>query len=121
MAAQILLVHDAEVFRTSATQALEAEGYAVAFYPDALAAVDALSALNLVELLITRVSFQPGRSNGANLALMLKLQKPELRVIFIARPEMHEHVAELGVVIPAPVAIPDLVQAVRSEIGSPRL
>jgi DNA-binding NtrC family response regulator len=119
MPAQIVLVHDEEAFRTNVTTALEAEGYTVACYPDALAAADALSAVNLVELLITRAHFRPGRSNGANLAMMLKVQKPRLRVIFVAAPEAHEHVARLGVFMLAPVAIPDLVQAVRGEIGSP--
>jgi DNA-binding response OmpR family regulator len=117
MPAQIVLVHDDEAFRKSVAEALEAEGYTVVCYPDALAAADALAALNLVELLITRARFQPGRSNGASLARMMKLQKSSLRVIFVAMPETYEHVADLGTFLPAPVAIPDLVQAVRSEIG----
>jgi DNA-binding response OmpR family regulator len=116
MPAQIVLVHDDEAFRISVTKALEAEGYTVAYYPDALAAVDALSALNLVELLITRARFQPGRSNGASLARMLKVQKLGPRVIFVALPETYEHVAGLGLYMEAPVAVPDLVRAVKIAI-----
>ena len=120
MPAQIVLVHDDEAFRASVTTALEAEEYTVACYPDALAAADALSKMKLVELLITRTRFQPGRSNGVNLAMMLKVRKPKLRVIFVAAPEMQQHVADLGTFMPAPVAISDLVRVVRDELGSGR-
>jgi hypothetical protein len=51
---------------------------------------------------------------------MLKVQKTELRVIFVALPETYDDVAHVGTFMPAPVAIPDLsAQAVRNEIGSP--
>jgi CheY-like chemotaxis protein len=42
MPAEIVVVHD-DAFRTAAAEALEAEGYTVACYPDALAAADALA------------------------------------------------------------------------------
>jgi DNA-binding response OmpR family regulator len=118
MPSQIVLVHDDETFRVSVTKALEAEGYAVTCYPDALAAADALSAVKLVELLITRARFRPGRSNGASLARMLKVKKLGLRVIFVADVENQEHVAGLGIFMPAPVAISELVKIVRGELGS---
>jgi CheY-like chemotaxis protein len=118
MPAQIVLAHDVEAFRTPVTKALTAEGYTVACYPDALAASEAMSELNLTGLLITRASFQPGRSNGLSLAMMLKVRKPRLRVIFLAPPEMREHISDVGLFVPTPVAIPDLVQAVRGEIGA---
>jgi DNA-binding response OmpR family regulator len=114
MPAEIVLVHDDDGFRTAATEALEAEGYTVACYPDALAAADALSAVKKVELLITRVLFKEGRSNGANLAAMLRAQKPALRAIFLAAPDMKEHVVRLGIVMPLSVALPELVEAARA-------
>ncbi len=118
MPAQILLVHDDEAFRASVTEALEAEGYTVACYPDALAAADELTTVKRIELLITRAQFQPGRSNGASLALMLRMHKPALRVIFTALPETEEHVAHLGTFMPMPVSIPDLLKVVKAELGS---
>jgi DNA-binding NtrC family response regulator len=113
MPAEIVLVHDDDAFRTAAAEALKTEGYTVACYPDALAAAEALPTVRKVELLMTRVLFSPGRSNGANLAAMLRAQKPALRVIFVAKPEMEEHVIRLGVIVPFSVAIPELVEAVR--------
>jgi DNA-binding NtrC family response regulator len=120
MPAQIVLVHDDEAFRASVTEALVSEGYTIACYPDALTAIDALSTVNHIELLITRAHFQPGRSNGASLALMLRMHKPALRVIFTALPETEKHVAHLGTFMPMPVAIPDLMQVVREELGGKR-
>jgi DNA-binding NtrC family response regulator len=117
MPAQIVLVHDDDAFRSSVTEALEAEGYTVACYPDALAAAMALSEVKLIELLMTRIRFPPGRSNGASLALMLQVKKPRLRVIFVAAPEMGEHVADLGPFIPTPVIISDLLKIVEDELG----
>jgi DNA-binding response OmpR family regulator len=116
MPAQIALVHDDAAFRASLKEALEAEGYTVACYPDALAAVSALSDMKRIELLITRASFERGRSNGASLALQLRRRKLGLPVIFVAAADMEEHVAHLGILIPTPVAIPALVRAVSEQL-----
>jgi CheY-like chemotaxis protein len=119
MPGQVIVVHDVEAFRTSLVKALGAEGYSVACYPDALAASEVLTEISLLELLITKVRFEPRRSNGINLALMLKTRNPRLPVIFVAAPETREHVSDEGLFMPMPVAVPDVVRAVRSEIGSP--
>jgi DNA-binding NtrC family response regulator len=120
MPAQIALVHDDDVFRVADTDAPEAERYTVACCPDALAATEALSEVKRIERLITRARLRPGRSNGGSLAMMLRLKKPSLRVIFIASAVSEEHVAYLGAFMLAPVAIPDLVRAVRDELGNNR-
>jgi len=72
MPVQIVLVHDDAAFRTTAAQALGAEGYSVTSFADALAATAALAMANRIELLITRLQFAEGRSNGVALALMTK-------------------------------------------------
>ena len=117
MPAQIVFVHSDDSFRTAAVAALEGEGYTVAWYPDALAAMEALDAAQRVELLITRVRFPEGKSNGVALTQMVKSRKPSIRVIFTAHPDMQEYVEDLGTILTAPVAIPDLIAAVRKEMA----
>jgi DNA-binding NtrC family response regulator len=119
MPAQIALVHDEDPFRDLVARTLRDARYNVAEYPDALAATDVLDNAGGLELLITRVTFAEGRSNGAALARMVRFRRPFVRVIFIARLQMQQYVDELGVFLPVPVAMPDLLAAVRQEIGVP--
>jgi DNA-binding NtrC family response regulator len=85
MPVHIVIAHDDIAFRTFAVRALEAEGYSVASYEAALAAMVALEA-PLLDVLITRLWFMPGRSNGIALALMAKVRRPSAKVIFTSPP-----------------------------------
>jgi DNA-binding NtrC family response regulator len=117
MPVQIVLVHDDAAFRTTAAQALGAEGYSVTSFADALAATAALAMANRIELLITRLQFAEGRSNGVALALMTKRRKPGVKVIFTGLPELKGHSADVGLFLEMPVALDDLVNTVRQELS----
>jgi hypothetical protein len=39
-----------------------------------------------VELLITRIQFDDGRSSGISLAMLGRTKKPNMKVLFVARP-----------------------------------
>jgi hypothetical protein len=71
-----------------------------------------------VEVLITRVRFAAGRSNGSALALMVSARKKSARVIFVAHADVEKYVADQGVFMRMPVAIPDLLAEVRRQIAA---
>ena len=118
MPTQVVFVHDDEPFRAAAIGALRGEGYTVTAFCDALEAMIALETLEKMELLVTRAAFPEGRSNGAALALMVKSRKSGARVIFTDDPALEGLVSDLGRFLPMPVIIPDLLDAVRNELGN---
>lgn len=93
MPAQLGVVHDEAAFKSAAVQALRGEGYSVASFPDAFAATAALAMASRIELLITRLQFAEGRTNGVALALMTRTRTPGVKLIFTGRPEMREYTA----------------------------
>jgi DNA-binding response OmpR family regulator len=111
MPAEIVLVHDNAAFCAQVCRALTDAGHEVAAFPDPLVALDALESASRVELLITRVQFPAGRSNGASLALVARHKRPNVRVLFVCRPEFVKDVADLGEVLADQVSIPKLVEA----------
>jgi CheY-like chemotaxis protein len=117
MPAQIAVVHDDAAFQAAAVVALRAEGYSVAAYEDALSAMVDLKSVQQLDLLVTRFQFAPGRSNGVALVMMARRQRPHVKVIFTAPPDMEEHASGLGRFLAMPVAIPDLIKAVREELS----
>lgn len=117
MSAQIVLVHDGEPFRALTGEALRDAGYGVVEYQDALAATVVLERPHTFALLITRLNFAPGRSNGAALARMVKSRKPQLRVIFVTDATTHEEAEHLGVFLAPPMTVERLLGAVRQELG----
>jgi DNA-binding NtrC family response regulator len=121
MPAQIVLVHNVEKFATDASAALKQAGYQVAVFTDPVKALDALENASTVEVLITRVNFPPGKPNGVALALMTRYRRPNVRVVFAARPEMERYTEDIGELVPAPVRISDLVQTVARVFPLPAL
>lgn len=118
MPSQTVIVHDDAEFRTAAAEALISQGYFVAVYEDAMAAMTAMRTVGLTELLITRLRFAEGRGNGIALALMVKRRNARVRVIFTAPPELREHAGDLGMFLEMPVPIPKLVETVRQELST---
>lgn len=112
MPARVVLVHDDPEFVEQAAAAIENAGFSVATFTDQAAAVTALERMRLIDLLITRLRYGPGKPHGINLAQMARKRRPGLKVLFIALPEFAEQAAELGEFMPLPVAVPDLVDAV---------
>jgi hypothetical protein len=56
-----------------------------------MSAIEALEAAQLIEVLITRVIFPEGQPNGVSLALMARVKKPGVKVLFAALPETQKH------------------------------
>lgn len=117
MPLRIVLIHDDMDFLQTAAAGLRAAGYDVTAYNASLAALDALEAAPTVELLITRISFSPGSPHGVALAMMARQRIPNLKVLFVARPEDQEHTEGIGEFMAAPVSIPELVKRVSTMLA----
>jgi CheY-like chemotaxis protein len=110
MPARVVVVHDEPGFVEELVAALNLAGHQVAAYADPLAAWDALAATRLTEVLITRVQFPPGKSNGLALALMARANRPGIQVIFIALPQFARECEDVGLFLPLPVSVPHVVK-----------
>jgi DNA-binding NtrC family response regulator len=80
MPAQIVIVHDDQDCADCLTTILRTAGYDTASYIDPIAALSALDQAQRVKLLITRVEFAEGRSNGVSLALVARRRVPGVKV-----------------------------------------
>ena len=118
MPARIVVVHDDQEFRVCLTTGLSVRGHGVAGFTDPLAAWDALDAAQAVEILITRIYFAPGKSNGVSLARMALLKRPGIQVLFLARLENAHHAEGIGTVLPLPVKIPEVMAVVERLLTS---
>jgi DNA-binding NtrC family response regulator len=112
MPARIVVVHDDQQFSDQLALALGSAGHDVVTFPDPLAAWDALEAAKLIEVLVTRMEFAPGKSNGQALARMARSKRPQIKVIFTARPEYAEHAAGLGEFLPIPISMEVAIEAI---------
>jgi hypothetical protein len=99
----IVLVHDVAEFVEHTATALRAVGYAVTTFSDTMTAIDALENEQPVDILITRVNFAPGQPNGVAFALMARVRRPGLNVLFVGLPERFPYTEGVGVLLPAPV------------------
>jgi DNA-binding NtrC family response regulator len=100
MPARIVIVDDEQTFADSLTSALRAAGYDSANYIDPIAALEALAEAQRVELLITRVEFAKGRSNGHSLALMTRRRLPGVKILFVAKEVYRESAIAIGEWLP---------------------
>jgi two-component SAPR family response regulator len=112
MPAAIVLVHDDAEFVEQVVTALRSTGREVAVFSDPMAALDALTEAETVELLITRINFPPGKPHGISLALVARGKRPNIKVLFTARPEFADHVEDIGEFLPVPVKTAKLLAAV---------
>jgi CheY-like chemotaxis protein len=110
---RIVLVHDVPEFVATAAAALQEAGYEVAQFADPQAAWEAVRPPAVI--LITRVRFAPGKPHG--IALAARARSNGLKVIFTALLEYAADAKGLGLFMPMPVNIPDLVEAVRHLTG----
>ena len=110
MPAQVVLVHDGEAFSADLGRALVDSGYQVIAFPDPLSALEALETAERMELLITRIDFPEGRSNGQALALIARTRRPNVKVLFVCQPQFNPYVADLGEVLLAPATVSDVVE-----------
>jgi DNA-binding NtrC family response regulator len=112
MPARVVVVHDEPGFVGELVAALHLAGHQVADFTDPLAAWDALAAARLTEVLITGVQFPAGKSNGLALALMARVKRPGIQVIFTARPQFARECEDAGMFLPLPVSVPHVAKTV---------
>jgi len=118
MPARIVVVDDDPRYVDDLATLLRRDGHDVATFPDPLAAWDALEAAKRTEVLVTRVEFAPGRSNGLALARMARSKRREIRVLITAQPEHARDAAELGTFLPLPVEVAGVARIVMSLLGA---
>jgi DNA-binding NtrC family response regulator len=109
MPARVVVVHDEPEFADQLVGALRLAGHDVAAFIDPMVALDVLEAASVIKVLITRVEFPPGKPNGVALARMTRIKRPDVRVVFTADPEFAAQADGLGVFVPAPINIVDVV------------
>jgi DNA-binding NtrC family response regulator len=118
MPARIVVAHDEREFLEPLTTALKQAGHDVAAFTDSMDALKALETAQKVELLITRVQFSANQPNGLALARMARVKRPGIQVIFTARPEFAEYAEGLGVFMPRPVSVPNVLGCVERILKS---
>ena len=87
MPARVVVVHDEPDFIERTVAALRAAGHEVMAFTSSMSAIDALKHPQQIEVLVTRVIFPEGQPNGVSLALMTKMKKSSVKVLFAALPE----------------------------------
>jgi len=83
----VVVLNDPEL-ADAAVSALVAVGHNALAVHDPMAALILLQQARDVELLVTSAFFSEGKPSGASLALMTKLRRPELKVIFAGHPQL---------------------------------
>jgi DNA-binding NtrC family response regulator len=117
MTARIVIVHDDSDLTQQVVSALRDTGHDVAAFIDPLVALGALDDAERVEVLVTRVTFPKGRSNGVSLAMMARVRRPGVKVLFAEFEEDREHVDGLGEFLPLPVTATTVVEAVSRSLA----
>ena len=112
----VIFVHDDPAFLASAASAIQRSGYTVAAFSDPMQALSTLEKAKSAELLVTRAEFSRGKPNGVSLALMARVRRPGIKVLFMGRPEHDEHTRGLGDLLPADASVADVVQAAQRRL-----
>jgi hypothetical protein len=67
---------------------------------------------------VTRVQFGEGMPYGVALARRARDARPTIRVLFVALPEFQSDVEGLGVLLPRPVSVPQVAEAVERMLSN---
>jgi DNA-binding NtrC family response regulator len=117
MQARVVVVHDDPTFLNYVVSALQGADYDAFGYTETMAALDALETAEHVEVLITRITFPEGTPHGVSLALMARIKRPGLKVLFVVRPEMIHHAQRVGEILVMPVTAGAVVAKVGEMLG----
>jgi len=112
MPAQVVVVYSEPGFRDALVAALRLRGHEVAAFVDPMDAWDAFDAPQRIEVLVTDVQFLPGKSNGIALARMIRMRRPDTRILFTALPEFARQALGLGEFMQMPVGVSEVVDTV---------
>lgn len=85
----------------------------MAVFEDANRDFGALISSQGVEVLVTRIRFQPGQPRGVALAAAARMTRPMLKVTFVALPEVACHAKDEGRVFAMPVHPDNIAQGCR--------
>ncbi len=120
MPARIVVVHDDPGFVEETVEALTRAGWNTTGYVDPMVALTELEAAKNVDVLLTRLRFGPGKPHGISLALMTRVKRPRLKVLFTADPEFTEEAKRVGEVLPPSLDGAILTGVVERILGQPR-
>jgi len=112
MPAQVVVVHSEPAFRDDLVAALRIRGHEVAAFVDPIDAWDAFDTPQRIEVLVTEVDFLPGKSNGIALARMIRMRRPDTRVLFTALPEFARQALGLGEFMQMPIGVSEVIDTV---------
>lgn len=93
----------------------------MAAFADPVLAWEALRSTSEVEILVTRVQFEPGKPHGVALAQWARERCPAVRILFVALPEFEADIEGLGILLPRPVSVPQVAEAVVRMLSNERL
>lgn len=110
MPAQVVVVLDDADAVEAVMNAIRAHGHSVQPFTDPMQALEALEGARRVRLLITCVSFPAGKGNGRSLALMARLKRPTIKLLFLCRPEEEDYIRDLGQCLTLPVDVPKVAE-----------
>ena len=114
MLARIVVVLKDPELADATVSALVAEGHDALAVHDSMAALTLLEEATDIELLVASTYFGERKPTGAALALMTKLRRPDLKVIFTANPELAPLLEDIGRVIVEPISPSRVVEAIRT-------
>ena len=118
MPSAIMIVHSEDEFLQRAAAALRSAGYEVTARHDPYDALSILDGAAPVDVLVTRTAFPEGRPNGISLALMARRKRRGIKIVFTSREENERFTTGIGELVPHPVSLPGLVEAVSRALSA---
>ena len=97
---------------------LQRRGLEVVGYSDSTVAYELLRTAEKIEVLVTGVAFRSGTPHGIALAGAARLRRPDLRVVFVARRDLAQHIEGGGRILIHPVSAEQVCEAVAEAIGT---
>lgn len=113
MPARIVVVLSDPKLADATVSALVADGHNALAVHDPMEALKLLEKAKDIELLVASTYFGEGKPTGAALALMTKLSRPDLKVIFTAEPKLVPLLEDIGRVIVEPISPSRIMDEVR--------
>lgn len=121
MIAGIVVAHSDRLYSDDLIAALAAIGLTdVAYFSDVMMALDLLSHLERIELLISQIDFGPGKLHGIALARMAKTRLNKVNVILLGEEEHRSFVDGAGELLPLATAPATLAAHVHELVICPR-
>jgi CheY-like chemotaxis protein len=119
----ILVVDDEAGVREMTVELLAERGYEIYEAIDSTSAFSQSRKLGRLDLLITDIGL-PGAMNGLALAKQLRLERPDLKILFITGYAKAEGISEsmlLGKVVSKPFSLNEIAQCVSAALATPPL